>query len=378
MGKKVLVFTAATGGGHLQAASAINEYFTDNGYSVEVVDGLRAASRPVNKVVVGSYLFMARRTPLVFGGLYKWSGTDTGVSRLLRKINSALGKKLFLKINEVNPDLIITTHPFITEMVSSIKKSGLISTPVMCVVTDYGPHAAWLGSHVDAFITATEDMTPDVEALGVPAEKIYACGIPVHKAFFSDIDKNEILDELGFSTDKTTVLLMAGSFGVESVMTFYKSLIKSTQNMQIIIITGKNEHLFKSFEKELEYCDIPHKLLFFTKEVHKYMRAADLLITKPGGLTVSEALASNLPLAVFDAIPGQEEDNADFLVRHGMGIKLGKHMEEADCVSKLINDKERLNKMKEACIAFDSSSTLPKMEKLADEMMSLGNRGAGE
>ncbi len=369
---KLLIFSAATGGGHDQAARAIGEYFGENGYEVQILDGLKEANKLVGSVIVNSYRFMARHTPAVFGGLYKWSGDDTGISRLLKSLNSSMGRQLLSVINVEQPDLIITTHPFITDMISSIKKRGLISAPIICVMTDYGPHAAWLASHVDAFITATEDMTAPIVELGVPENKIHPYGIPVRKSFFMDFDRAEIYKELGFSEEKPTVLLMAGSFGVKAAIDFCEALIKSADNMQLIVITGNNESLRESFQRLLSGCSITYKLLGFTTEVHKYMQAADLLITKPGGLTVSEALASNLPLAVFDAIPGQEEDNADFLARHCMGVKLGKESCNAKIVAELANDAERLAQMKAACAAFDSNGTLPKMKALADEIISRG------
>lgn len=116
-----------------------------------------------------------------------------------------------------------------------------------------------------------------------------------------------------------TILIMAGSFGVNNILSVFREITALPQDFQMIIITGRNEKLYHAFEEELPSCPKPCKLVYFTKEVEKYMKAANLIVTKPGGLTVSEALACNIPLAVFDAIPGQEEDNANFPhePRHG-------------------------------------------------------------
>lgn len=367
--KKILVLTAATGGGHLRAASAIEEYFSAEGYSVSNVDGLRAADKGMSKIVCGSYKFMARRSPALFGTLYNMSDKDNSVSRTLTRINSMYGKKLLPLINKTQPDIIITVHPFITEMVSYLKRKRVIDLPLICVMTDFGPHVAWLGSHVDAFVTATKDMTPAIMRFGVPEEKIYPFGIPVHKAFFEDFDRKQLLIDMGLSPEKKTLLLMAGSFGVENVMQLYKSLENSCENMQMIVITGKNQSLYTAFEGAVAESKIPTKLFYFTQEVEKCMHAADLLITKPGGLTVSEAIACNLPLAVFDAIPGQEEDNANFLKRHAMGVKLGKGERAMEIVAELMNDPERLEDMREACKGFDSEASLPQLQGLVNTLV---------
>lgn len=368
---KIMIMTAATGGGHMRAASAIDEYIRNNtGHEVVTVDALKSVGWLLDKTVCDSYLFMARKAPSLFGMLYKSTNKKNAFSGIVPKLNSAFSHTLLETINKHQPDAIISTHPFAAEMVSSLKDMGDVSVPLICMITDYGLHRAWVASDVDGYVVASENMVDEMVAIGVDKAKIHPFGIPVHGVFFQQSDKNAILKEMGFQPDIPTILLMAGSFGVTHIIKLYKDLIGAGVPMQLIIITGNNQKLYDAFEKELAETktNIPTKLLFFTKEVEKYMHAADLLITKPGGLTVSEALACNLPMVVFNAIPGQEEDNAKFLSMHDMGVEIGKDANFAEIISDLITGKEKLEKMRENCAGFDKSNSAHNMIELIETL----------
>ena len=166
------------------------------------------------------------------------------------------------------------------------------------------------------------------------------------------------------------MLFMAGSFGVSNIIKLYRDLAATGAKAQIIVITGRNQRLYEAFEKELAQGEkLPTRLIYFTDEVEKYMHASDLLVTKPGGLTVSEALACNLPMAVFDAIPGQEEDNANFLKIHDMGVRLQKDGDFAGQITALLNEKETLRNMRENCKRFDKSQSIPNLLALIRQLV---------
>ena len=216
--------------------------------------------------------------------------------------------------------MILDTYHFAGQMVSRLKEQGRVSAPLVNVVTDYGPHMAWLAPEVDAYVVATESLRDDFVQMGAPQERIYPFGIPVFESFYREEDRAELLRGMNLSPDLPTVLIMAGSFGVKNILGVYRDISTLGTDFQVIVITGKNRKLYEAFRRELPNSPKPTHLVEFTTEVQTYMHASDLLITKPGGLTVSEALASGLPMAVFDAIPGQEEDNAQFCRRTGWGF----------------------------------------------------------
>ncbi|WP_322200782.1 MGDG synthase family glycosyltransferase [Acutalibacter intestini] len=368
---KIMLLTAATGGGHIRAANAVEAYIRENtSWEVQNVDCLKAVGRLLDKTVCDSYLFMAKKAPMLFGRLYKRTNKENRFSSLVPKLSGLFSNLLYPAIASYEPDVIITTHPFATEMVAALKDDGLVAAPLICIITDYGAHRAYIAESVDSYVVASEDMVPELMDFGVPKEKIHPFGIPVHGEFFDRQDQAQLLKGLDLDPSLPTLLFMAGSFGVSNIIKLYRDLAETQVKMQIIVITGRNQKLFDAFEKEIaENPGIPTRLLFFTDEVEKYMHAADLLVTKPGGLTVSEALACNLPMAVFDAIPGQEEDNANFLKTHDMCVRIDKDGDFAGEISQLLQEKKRLQAMRENCAGFDKSQSIPNMLSLIQELV---------
>lgn len=371
---RIMLLTAATGGGHLRAAHAVEQYIRDNtNCDVVTVDALKAIGRLLDKTVCDSYLFMAKKVPTLFGRLYKHTNKQNRFSGLVPKLSGLFSNLLLPSIAEYRPDVIITTHPFATEMVSELKEDGLVTAPLICIITDYGVHRAYIAEHVDAYVVASDDMLPELLEFGVEANKVHPFGIPVHDVFFDPGDREGLLRELKLEPELPTLLFMAGSFGVSNIIKLYRSLESTDVRMQIIVITGRNKKLYETFEKELAVGSrIPTRLIFFTDEVEKYMHASDLLVTKPGGLTVSEALACGLPMAVFDAIPGQEEDNADFLASHEMCVRLRKDSDFAEEISALLHEKERLLSMRKNCEGFDKSQSIPNLLELIHRLVADG------
>ena len=367
---KILILSAATGGGHLRASHAIEDYILRNsaGNNVTVVDALKSINTVLDKTVCDGYHFLATKTPKVFGQLYKKTNEESVLSSLVTRFSNVFSLKLMPVLEEQKADVIISTHPFATEMISYLKGKGLVKAPLICLMTDYGPHRAWIAPNVDAYIVSTEDMIPEMKEMGVDENKIYPFGIPVGDVFFNSGDKPSLLKKFGMDTDKPTILIMAGSFGVSNIMKIYKRLVQVPTAFQIIVITGKNKKLFEAFTPVIEDSPKKTKLVFFTNEVENYMHASDLIITKPGGLTVSEALACNIPLAVFDAIPGQEEDNANFLLSHKMAVRLEKGADAGEIINSLIENNKKLEEMRSSCKSFDKSQSSKNIFSLINEL----------
>ena len=224
-------------------------------------------------------------------------------------------------------------------------------------MTDYAPHKAWINDNVDSYIVSNDDMVEEMVLQGVERNKIYPFGIPIDEVFFEEKDREQVLKEIGLHPKLPTILMMAGSFGVSKVFNVYENIVKSDLDFQIILVTGKNKKLYDSFTEVIDESGKKTKLIYFTNEVNKYMQASDVIVTKPGGLTVTEALACNIPMALFGAIPGQEEENAEFLIKHNMAIDISRKTECTTVVDRLLNDRTKLKEMKEACKSFNKDNS---------------------
>ena len=356
---RILILAASTGGGHIKASRAIESNIRQNmeDAEVQIVDVLKCINMLLDKTVCDGYRFLAKNTPKMYGKIYQKTNEDGKLSSVVPKLNAVFAQKLYPCIAEYNPDIIVATHAFAVEMVSALKEEGKVRVPLVCVITDYGMHKAWIAPRVDAYVVSDEGMLREMTEAGVPEEKVHAFGIPVQDVFFQKQDKVQLLREMDLQAGLPTILIMAGSFGVSNIVEIYKEIMRLQTSLQVILITGRNRRMYDIFSRLVPESPKPTKLLFYTNEVAKYMHVADLLITKPGGLTISEALACSLPLVVFDAIPGQEEDNAQFLMAHNMGVRIKDGKDCAQTVQRLLADQEKLETMRESCRGFDKSES---------------------
>ncbi|MBQ3093074.1 MAG: galactosyldiacylglycerol synthase [Clostridia bacterium] len=388
---KVVILSASTGGGHMSASNNIRDYLESKNISVKVIDAIEYISPLLNKTVNEIYSYIAVKQPRIWKLVYNTSNNYRTVNKIILSINNIISRKLLPLIESENPDVIITTHPFTTEMISNLKIHRIINIPLMCVMTDYASHRTWINPKVDAYIVSNSDMIPSMEKLGVNKNIIYPFGIPIDDSFYvknTEENKKNILKELGLNPELNTVLIMAGKGGFANIDEIYCELQDINLDFQIIVITGKNEYLYNKIKllsqgkiyrtkreilrnirnklkfrkiklrKKLNISKIKKtKIIYFTNEVEKYMSVSDLIITKPGGLTVSEALACKLPMALFNAIPGQEEENANFLVNNNMAIKL-ENTNISKTIENLLSNPVKLNYMKKSCENFDKSDSL--------------------
>lgn len=397
---KVIILSASTGGGHMSAANALKDYLNSNKQQAEVIDAIEYISPLLNKTITELYEYMATRNPLLWKMMYK-SSNRKSINNIIGKTNSLISNKLIPLLDSYKPDIVVTTHPFTTEMISKLKKHKKTNIPLVCIMTDYAPHRTWINNYVDAYVVANENMISSMNQMDVSTEKIYPFGIPVDDAFFNTKNREDLKKELGIKQNIPTILIMAGSCGLTNIEKIYNELQSIKEDFQIIIITGKNKKLYDNMQNILDgkkssiknkiFAKISEKtpqlkrmkfikryqdriknqkytkntrLIYFTNEVEKYMNVSDLILTKPGGLTVSEALACNLPMALYDAIPGQEEENADFLVSNNMAVKLSSYSDVADTVRKIIFNPQKLRDMKNNCINFDKSNSLKNIFEL--------------
>lgn len=368
----ILIFTAATGGGHKRAAAAIEAKIKSISpdTNVTVVDAMKAIGKMYDKTVCGGYHFMATKIPKLYGECYKITDRKNLVYQTVMRSNTMMSNKLLETINEHSPDAVIICHPFVTTMISRLKRKGKIDVKAISLITDYDAHRTYIVPYIDAYVLAEPQMADKlINEYEVDKDLIYALGIPIFDKFTAPFSKDEICKREGLNPDIPTVLLMAGSFGVTSVLEFYKQLALNSKDIQFIVITGNNQRLYKHLEEtSIEIgAENRTKLLFFIDNVEDYMHISDLIVTKPGGLTVTESIACNLPMAIYSAFPGQERDNANFLVKEKAAIMLNKK-NGAQQIIELLNSPEKLEDMKAQCKKLAMPDSAEKIFRLTEQI----------
>lgn len=352
--KKILIFYGSYGGGHLSAARSIKEYIDANYKDTEtcMVDCIEYINKALNKITTKAYSEMAKNAHWVWKKVYY--GAENGpFSRLNDKTQKLLSIKLNKILQTYKPDLIISTHPFSSHMCAILKKKKKINTKIATIITDYAPHSQWLmhSVYIDYFFVAHDGMKEDLLKRGIKEKQIKVTGIPLSNRFLAHYNKEKILSEFNLSPDKRTVLFFAGGeqgFGKDKIFNMLKSIIETFPNLQVIAISGKNEKMKQQFDNLVSKTnsDETVKVLKYTNKIPELMSVSDLVITKPGGLTTTESLASGLPIIVINPIPGQEEENAEFLEEKGVGIWIKKNDNIEDELYKVLNSEEKLQSMK--------------------------------
>lgn len=352
--KKIIVFYASYGGGHLSAARSIKEYIETNYEDVDIklIDCMEYVNKVVNKVTTTAYSEMAKKVPRAWGKVY-WKSQTGPLAQISLTSNKVLSIKLNKLLQDFQPDIVISTHPFGTQMCAYLKKQGKLYCKIATVMTDYAPHDQWLelNEYVDYYFVSHEEMKKQLNEKGIPKEKIFATGIPLSNKFLLRYDKPDILKSFGLSPERKTVLFFGGGefgLGKSKTLKIFKTFVENNNNIQIVAISGKNEKMKENFEHlvtELDKQDYV-KVLSYTDKVPELMSISDLVVTKPGGLTTTESLACGLPIVVINPIPGQEEENAAYLEKNKVAIWIKENDDVEEVLNNLFSNQTKMREMK--------------------------------
>ncbi len=351
---KILILYGSYGGGHKSAANAIKNHIEENyeEFNVTAVDCIEYISKIINKITTGAYNQMAKKAPWAWKRVY--FGSEKGfLSKISNGMNKLMAKKLYHLIEEENPNIIVSTHPFATQMVGRLKRKGKINCKVSTIMTDFEIHSEWLqeSEYIDNYFVAQTGMKESMVKLGIDSSKIYVTGIPMSERFLENFDRKEILREFELEDNKKTVLFFGGGemgLGKDRTCEILKTLVESFENIQVVAISGRNEVMQDAFQEIVANSNSSNrvKILDYTQKVPELMSISSLVITKPGGLTTTESLASGLPMIIINPIPGQEEQNAEFLEKSKVGIWLQKNDDIKKVLETVILNDELLEQMR--------------------------------
>ncbi|PWF55321.1 MGDG synthase family glycosyltransferase [Massilia glaciei] len=323
--KKILLLSVSAGAGHMRAAEAIRA-FADAGGAAEAthLDVMDYVTAGFRKLYTDFYIKLVNKAPALWGYVYHATNEaerDGAVERMRRALERLNTRALLREIALRRPDAIICTHFLPAELLSrAIAKQGL-AVPVWVQVTDFDLHRMWVHEHMAGYFAANEEVAFRLRDQGIDAARIVVTGIPIMPAFGQAPARPECAAGFGLDPARATILLMGGGAGLGSLDKVAERLLALGGEFQLIVLAGRNAQALAALRALAERH--PGRLLAqgFTDEVERLMACADLVITKPGGLTSSECLALGLPMIVNSPIPGQEERNADYLLEQGVALK---------------------------------------------------------
>lgn len=286
---KILIFYGSYGGGHLSAARSIKDYIENNFPDSEIlmIDCIEYINKLFNKVTTKAYMDFSKNARWIWKQLY-YGSENGGLAKISNSINRIMAIKLNKLLQDFNPSLIISTHPFSSQMCAILKQKEKVNCRLATVMTDYAPHNQWIVANefVDYYFVAHEGMKNQLVERGVERNKIFATGIPLSNRFLLNYDKPKILKEYNLSPDKKTILFFAGGefgFGKDKTFNRLKTIIDNFPDLQIIAISGRNEKMKERFDELVEETNSKDtvKILSYTTQVPELMSVSDLVITKP-------------------------------------------------------------------------------------------------
>ncbi|HEY5258682.1 MAG TPA: glycosyltransferase [Candidatus Baltobacteraceae bacterium] len=372
---RVLFLSANVGVGHVAAANAVCAALRerDPNVKVQVVDSYKYAALVVSRVVSEGYLQMVKTIPQMYRFIYRRAEKATEVGPFRTWAHQFTAGNLRALMERERPDVVVCTHAFPCGAMAEYKRMFDDAPPVVGIVTDFAVHAFWINTDIDGYAVATNEMRAQILARGVAPDRVAVTGIPVLEKFSRNGETRSALRaRLGLPHDRNVVLMMGGGLGLGPIVAMMKELERLDEPVCVVVIVGRNARLEQRVLAAARGIEYPLRVLRFVDNVYDYMHAADVLLTKPGGLTSAEALVAGVPMLLFKPLPGQEERNVRYLTEHGAAVRARTPADLAAAVADLIEDRPK----REAMARATGEIARPKAAReIAAMIVSLAERG---
>jgi processive 1,2-diacylglycerol beta-glucosyltransferase len=345
---KVMILYGNYGAGHKRAAEALEEAISTKLPNSEIVceDFLGMAFPVSDWIMRNLYLQTFHWAKSIYGFLYYKTKDLPADTKWFQPISRLGRKKLERYLERHQPDLVISTFNGITGMLAAVKERGNLNFTLWCVITDYVNHSNWLYKAVDQYFVATESLHNELVRAGIHPSSITITGIPIMSGFYQKIPREDLLTKWGFNNEMPIVLLSSGAFGVTDLSKVCKKLAESNSQTQFVVICGKNQKLYNRLQGIRQTgCENLHPLPFI-KEMDELLQLADVFVTKAGGLSISEAIASQVPMVLIQSLPGQETENAKILVKANVAKYVKKQDDLIPVIEDLLAHPEQLHAMR--------------------------------
>lgn len=347
---RILILSGEFGDGHKQAAKAILEASRLYGPDVQVkiVDFMEWNYTKLHNIGKFCYAQWVKHFPNVYGFFFQKTRTDNSLSQLFKKIKLFDLNRMIKLLEEERPTVVVSTFPPAAAAMSLLKSHGLTQVPTVTTITDHTDHSYWIHPYTDRYLVGSDVVRDALLRHHVHEYQISITGIPVRPHFSQEMNREELRRKYGIDPSIPTVLIMGGGLGMigkESTSLLWSDLLHPDP-VQFIVVCGHNEKLRQYLESETVHS--PHRVMLtgYIDYVHELMALSDIVITKPGGLTTSEAVAQKLPMLLYKPLPGQEQDNAAYWVRSGVAILARKEAELHAQLSHVLRHPQLLRDMR--------------------------------
>ena len=367
--KKILLLYISKNSGHYMAALAVEKALKSLDSDVEVL-GINAVNytNPIaEKVVNKTYMGIIKSTPEVWDYLYDNPKILKSVLRLRKFIHNINLNKLKALIDNFSPSAVVCTQAFPCGMIADLKKTCNLNLPLFGVLTDHVAHAYWLFDNIDYYIVPSAITGQRLIKEGILEDRIKPFGIPIDPVFAKPLDKEHVLKKYGLSAESPVILIMGGGQGMGPIKNVTALLERSRTDFQMVVVTGTNKRLFANLDKRSRRCRNRMVVLQYAADIHELMDVASLIVTKPGGMTTSEAMAKNLPMIILKPIPGQEQKNTEYLTKIGVAVKAPDEEGAVLLAEELINNPGKLAQMKKDAAVFSKPNAAFDIAKLVLE-----------
>lgn len=377
MRSRILFLSASVGVGHTAAAAAVRRALAERHPSVEsdTVDSYKYAASIFSKVVADGYIGMVKTVPQVYRYIYDRAERATQVGAFRTWVSQFTAANLRGLIGERRPSVVVCTHAFPCGVMAEYKRLYDPDLPVAGIVTDFVVHPFWIYRNVNAYAVATPEMRATLLARGVSADRIVVSGIPVDPRFGRPrLGKADLRVALDLPANRKLVLMMGGGVGIGPIELMMRALGEVPLPVAGAIIVGRNKPLERRVLAAAERTEYPLRVFGFVDNVFDYMHASDVLLSKPGGLTSSEALAAELPMILVKPLPGQEERNTRYLVNRRAAIRTSGPEQLARALEELFSSPERERQLRENMRALRHPDAA---DVVADRIVELAEARAG-
>ena len=358
--KKILIFTLPTGNGHNQVAKVLKKILSTEDIEIKIINPLDEASIFSKTIIQKGYLFTASNVPVIYCNLYKYSNSinlpNSIVDFYHKKIHFSLLKEILSEL----PDMVISTHPILNQSLSKIKNS--VKYSLVSIVTDFRAHKIYVADNVDIYVTSSTETKEDLSQKGINPDIIHPYGIPISEEFLAPPKKtNKVLKR----NNKLNILIMGGSLGIGIKKKDLIKIIENVPNCKYTIVCGTNIRLYENLKKLITKKHLEMITLYkFTDKIPHLMESSDLIISKPGGITLTEAILKNLPIIIPYTIPGQEEENAAFVEKHNLGKLAFSRKKIIKLLKYFIENRSEIEALKKNSLSFSKNYLLEKTKKL--------------